>query len=966
MSRGHLPMQFLVTPTTVSEGFPVLNRILLYCCSFVILAFVVGVGSVRAQDGNLGDITDDPGTLTGTITLNAVEDDWYSFRLSKPRFIAVERIHGSETDADLCVYRAPVSIPSQSEHCANIGDTNLLLQLNTSDQHRAEIGPIGNGEYYFRVTAGMYDVPGAYEFRYSTRRAPDVALSVTELTLAEGGAPGSYTVHLTDAPSRNLEVRISSDNDDVKVSPNTLTFTPANWNSPETVMVSAVDDADSDAETATLSHTLIGYQVPIEGGTVTVNVTDDDVAGVTLTPTALTVLEGGSENYSVVLSSKPSGDVTVDVSSDNADVTVSPESLTFTPATWEVLQTVEVTAAQDADGDADTATLAHSVRGYGDLADGGVVAVTVSDDDTAGIRLPPTALTVREGETGTYPVSLTTAPSGDVEVTPRSTNPHIKFTPTSLTFDSDNWDKPQEISFRIEERNTSPSVTIWHEVEGYGDLNQRWEVKVILHSPDSVRKQTVESTVAGVAAAAVSNVSSNIGARFSAPSGGASVSLAGTPVAFGSAARNRSVWTFADRVEPPDEDSRQSWKRTMSGSELLRSSTFQIALGAAEGNNGSAADVGRQFTLWGRGDFQVFESGGGQKSGYDGDMVAGYLGADITTDGSWLVGMAVSRIAAEANYTLSNSAPGGGTGGRIEADLTNLHPYVRVAVDERSEAWAILGFGKGEVTDTSRAAAPTEKPGKSDLSMRMVSAGARHRLNTDMGIDLALFGDGSLAEISTDEGVEAVDGISASVWRGRAGVEASYTSVWDGGSSLTSFVEVAARKDGGDATEGVGLEVSPGLAFSNPGSGFSIEARARALALHSADNHREYGASITASLTPGFDGLGLSMAVVPTWGTPDNSLDSIDASLFPRDAGTDRGAESFSLNSRVSYGLAAGRGVLAPFAEFSLDNGDRSRARIGSRYSLGPSAVVELFGDRMGGGAGGDEHSVQIRARIGF
>lgn len=608
-----------------------------------------------------------------------------------------------------------------------------------------------------------------------------------------------------------------------------------------------------------------------------------------------------------------------------------------------------------------TVTVADG-EGYAVSDSRGSASVVVNDNDSPSIVLSVTELTIDEGVEGAYAVRLATVPPGDVEVTPRSANPHIKFTPTSLTFDSDNpWDMPQQMSFRIEEDNESRSVTIRHEVSGYGDLTEGGTVTVSVvqptEPPDAERKQSVERTVAGVAAAAVSNVSSNIGARFSAPSGGTAVSLAGRPVAFGSAARSQSAWTFADRVDPFDDDSRQSWQRTMSGSELLRSSSFEIALGAAEGSEGNAAEVGRQFTVWGRGDFQVFESGGGRNSGYDGDMVAGYLGADFTTDGSWLVGMAVSRIAAEADYTLG-SVGGGGT---IDAELTNLHPYLRVAVDERSEAWAILGFGKGEVTDTPRAAGAS----KSDLSMRMASAGLRRRLNTNMGIDLALLGDGSLAEITTDEGVEAVDGISASVWRARAGVEASYTSVWEGGSSLTSFVEVAARKDGGDSTEGVGLEVSPGLAFTNPESGFSVEARARALALHSADNHKEYGASITASLTPGSDGLGLSMAVAPTWGTPDNSLDSMEAGLFAKEAAVDR-ADSLSLNSRVSYGFAAGRGVLAPFAELSLDGGDRRHARIGSRYSLGPSVTLELSGDRMGGTAGSTEHGVLLRARVDF
>ena len=474
----------------------------------------------------------------------------------------------------------------------------------------------------------------------------------------------------------------------------------------------------------------------------------------------------------------------------------------------------------------------------------------------------------------------------------------------------------------------------------------------------AAQKDAVQGTVAAVAAATVSNVTSNIGARFSAPSGGTSVSLAGTSVALGSAQASQSVWpSLPDRLDAFGEDPGQSWQRTMSGSELLRSSSFEIALGAAEGSNGNSQKSGHGFTFWGRGDFQMFESGGGRRSGYDGDLVAGYLGADFTTDGGWLIGLAVSRIAAEADYTLGSA----GGGGNLEADLTNLHPYVRFALDDTTEAWTILGLGKGEVKDTSRDGSKSE----SNLSMGMLAAGARHLLNTDMGIDLALLGDGSLATVETDEGVQSVDGISASVWRARIGIEASYTTVWEGGSSLTSFVEVAARQDGGDSAEGTGLEVSPGVAFSDPESGLSVEARGRALALHSADNHREYGASITARLAPGADGLGLAMAMTPTWGTPDNSFGSMDASLFPRDVADSR-SDALSLNSRVSYGLAAGGGVLAPFAELALHQDDNRRLRIGSRYSLGPAVDLELFGSRSGAGSGSSEHSAGLNGRIRF
>ncbi len=579
------------------------------------------------------------------------------------------------------------------------------------------------------------------------------------------------------------------------------------------------------------------------------------------------------------------------------------------------------------------------------------------------IVVSESALTQTEGQVGSYSVHLSSRPDQEVTVTPRSDNSHVRFEPDSLTFGAEDWSTPQELSFSIEEENESASVTIRHEVSGYGDLTEGGVVTVSvvqsLAEPDSERKQAAERTVAAVAAAAVSNVTSNIGARFSAPNtGGASISLAGMPVVFGQSSSRESAWTsLADPFDEFGDDGWQTRTRSLTADELLGSTSFEIALGASQGSNGNPTDLGPQVTVWGRGDFQVFESGGGQNSGYDGDLVAGYLGADFNTGGSWLLGMALSRIKAEADYTLDNA----GGAGTLEAELTNLHPYVRFALDDRSEAWTILGLGKGEVTDSAQGGSTS----KSDLSMQMMSAGARHLLNSFIGIDWALLGDGSLAKVNTSEGVEAVDGISASVWRVRAGVEASYTSVWEGGSALTTFLEIAGRQDGGASAEGRGLELSPGLAFSDPESGFSIEARGRALVLHSADNHREYGASLTASLAPGTDGTGLSFAMTPTWGTPANSLDSVDASLFPREVVGGR-ADSLSLNSRVAYGFAAGPGVLSPFAEFSLHDSDSHRTRVGSRYSLSPSVDLELSGDRTSDGIGSAEHSVQFRTRIGF
>ena len=90
----------------------------------------------------------------------------------------------------------------------------------------------------------------------------------------------------------------------------------------------------------------------------------DDSRGIAVTPTAATVPEGETRTYTVALKSQPTGAVTVTPSvTGSPDVTVSPGTLTFTAATWNMAQTVTVSAAQDADAENDAATVSHAVSG---------------------------------------------------------------------------------------------------------------------------------------------------------------------------------------------------------------------------------------------------------------------------------------------------------------------------------------------------------------------------------------------------------------------------------------------------------------------------------------------------------------------------------------------------------------------------------------------------------------------------
>ncbi|MEG4084447.1 hypothetical protein, partial [Microcoleus sp. POL10_C6] len=63
---------------------------------------------------------------------------------------------------------------------------------------------------------------------------------------------------------------------------------------------------------------------------VTANITDNDIAGVTITPTSTPATEGGATgNYTAVLTSQPTGDVTLAIG-NTSQTTTDAATLTFT------------------------------------------------------------------------------------------------------------------------------------------------------------------------------------------------------------------------------------------------------------------------------------------------------------------------------------------------------------------------------------------------------------------------------------------------------------------------------------------------------------------------------------------------------------------------------------------------------------------------------------------------------------
>ena len=240
------------------------------------------------------------------------------------------------------------------------------------------------------------------------------------LTVPEGGS-NSYMLVLGSRPTGDVSVSITGQaGTDLSLSSDMLTFTTGNWDTAQTVTVSAAEDDDGVTDdVATLTHTASG------GGydstalpDVEVSITENDTPGLVISKDNLAVVEGdaGGTSYTVALATKPTAGVSVSVTGHTGtDLSLDKTALTFTTGNWNTAQTVTVTAAQDDDAASDVATLTHTASGgdYANLTRD--LPVTVTDDDTqVTVKFGADTYTVSEGNTATITVTLSADPQSTV------------------------------------------------------------------------------------------------------------------------------------------------------------------------------------------------------------------------------------------------------------------------------------------------------------------------------------------------------------------------------------------------------------------------------------------------------------------------------------------------------------------------------------------------------------------------
>ncbi|WP_246047524.1 beta strand repeat-containing protein [Leptospira ilyithenensis] len=371
-------------------------------------------------------------------------------------------------------------------------DTAQYIEITGADD-----GAVIDGAQNYTISAGLTSsddpsyngksVPVATGTNTDNDTAGFTVVSNTPLTITEAGGLAQFSVVMNTIPTGNVTISsiVASPATEGTATPSSLVFTSANWNVPQLVTVTGVNDFEADgnqtvtivASSATSSD---GYYnstlcippatplCPVAPSFPNVTNTDDDTRGFTLTPTSAVSFSenGGSQVFSFSLTSRPPAGQTVNITGINSSnaglVTVSPATLSFSSANWNVPQSITATGQNNAiDEDTRSVTISFGSvdtssgsrdTGYDSVTIPSSVSISVTDDDTAGFTMSPASGLVVNENAGpistTFTVVLNSQPTATVNLTSitSSNTAEITVSPSSLSFTTANWNVAQTVT----------------------------------------------------------------------------------------------------------------------------------------------------------------------------------------------------------------------------------------------------------------------------------------------------------------------------------------------------------------------------------------------------------------------------------------------------------------------------------------------------------------------------------------
>ena len=267
-----------------------------------------------------------------------------------------------------------------------------------------------------RATAKIaFGTDAAATTKYTATVAENVSGGTLNVPVTVSHLPGASTTFAVEVLSGST----ATEGSDYSIAAKSATFGPADTGKTKNVAITLTNDSDYE-ENETIELRIAAADDPgndlgdhyarhAAGATATITITSDESHFVTVSDSSLTVERGQTATYTVVLTDRPTADVTVTPVSSSDKATVS-SPVTFTGTNWNVPQEITVTGA--ADGAAD---ISHTVS-----SDDAKFSSSKTQSARVTVTLPPkfyeitSAVTAAEDQTAELTVTLSEAAAADM------------------------------------------------------------------------------------------------------------------------------------------------------------------------------------------------------------------------------------------------------------------------------------------------------------------------------------------------------------------------------------------------------------------------------------------------------------------------------------------------------------------------------------------------------------------------
>lgn len=195
-----------------------------------------------------------------------------------------------------------------------------------------------------------------------TINVDSISLSQNSLSINKGET-ATLNANISPAGATNKNVTWSTNNSNVSLTPNALSCEILGNVAGSSVVTVTSEDGN---KTASCNISISETQSP------------ETYGNIVLSKTSETISENSRTTFTVKLDAPPTNNQTVSLSSNNSDVTLDKNSLTFTSSNYNEEQTVTITIAKDSDRDNDTCKITAASSNVANA----YLELTITDVDT--------------------------------------------------------------------------------------------------------------------------------------------------------------------------------------------------------------------------------------------------------------------------------------------------------------------------------------------------------------------------------------------------------------------------------------------------------------------------------------------------------------------------------------------------------------------------------------------------------